>query len=504
MSRIDNVTKNFKYAVFGQISGLIIGFIGRYVFIRTLGAEYLGLNGLFANILSILSLAELGIGPAMVYSMYKPLAENDQDKVNALMFLYRKLYVIIGLFIALTGLILTPFLGYFIKNIPDVNNIKIIYILFVFNSSISYFFSYKRSLIIADQKRFIATYYRYGFYFVLNIAQIIILILTRNYLIYLMLLVTSTILENIFISNKANQLYPFLKEKNDAKLNDEEKKSILRNIKAMMCHKLGSTVVMGTDNLLISKFVGLVQVGLYSNYYLITSSLNIIFGLLFQSLTASIGNLGVLENERKKLFTFQVVNFVGFWIYAFSSICLFILLNPFISLWIGNQYLFSLELVSLIVLNFYLTGMRKSVLTYRDALGLFWYDRYKPVFEAMLNLVFSIFLVKRIGISGIFLGTAMSTITVCFWVEPFILYKYGFERSVKAYFMIYIKYTMTAIFIGCITWILISCIHSQNWTGFTIKLLLCIIIPNCLLYGLFSKSDEFKYLLEIFKKKIIF
>lgn len=503
MSRINNVTKNLKYAISGQILGILISFVSRFVFIRTLGAEYLGLNGLFTNILSILSLAELGIGPAMVYSMYKPLAENNKEKLKALMSLYRKSYTAIGLTIATLGILITPFLDFFVKGIPNISNIKIIYLLFVLNSSISYFFSYKRSLIIADQKRFIATLYRYSFYFVLNVLQIIFLILTKNYFIYLILLISSTMLENIFISKKANQLYPFLKEKEIPKLHDEEKKSIVRNVKAMMYHKLGSTVVMGTDNLLISKFVGLIEVGIYSNYHLISNSLNMMFGLFFQSLTASVGNLGVSETEEKKLFTFQVINLAGFWIYAFSSICLFILFNPFIGLWIGNEYLFSLGVVLLIVINFYLTGMRKSVLTYRDALGLFWYDRYKPVFEAILNLVFSIIFVKRIGISGIFLGTTMSTIAVCFWVEPLILYKYGFKQSVKPYFIAYIKYTITTLFTGYVTLIFTSLILSQSLYGFIIKLILCILIPNCLFFVLFRKTDEFKYLFSIVQKKII-
>lgn len=502
MSRINSVTKNLKYAVVGQMMGLLISFISRMVFIRTLGAEYLGLNGLFTNILSILSLAELGIGPAMVYSMYKPLAEKNEEKLKALMSLYKKSYTTVGLMIAIIGTLLTPFLEFFIKDMPEISNIKIIYLLFVINSAISYFFSYKRSLIIADQKRYVATFYRYSFYFVLNILQIITLLLTRNYFIYLILLIINTILENVFVSKKADQLYPLLKEKDIIKLDYEEKRSIVRNVKAMMYHKLGTTIVMGTDNLLISKFVGLVEVGLYSNYQLISNSLNMVFGLFFQSLTASIGNLGVLETEEKKFFTFNVINLAGYWIYAFSSICLFILFNPFISLWAGNDYLFSLEVVFLIVLNFYLTGMRKSVLTYRDALGLFWYDRYKPVFEAILNLAFSILLVKILGISGIFLGTTMSTVAVCFWVEPLVLYKYGFKQSVKSYFITYFKFGMIMAFIGFITWVLTRLIWSQHLSGFIIKSIICLIVPNVLFVIVFRNSKEFKYLFSIVQKRL--
>ena len=213
MSRTNNSLKNMKYAIVGQGLGLLVSFFSRLVFVRTLGSEYLGLNGLFTNILSILSLAELGVGAAIIYSMYKPLAEKNINKVKALMGIYKKAYVTIGMIIALIGSALVPFLDHLIKNKPNLPYIELIYLMFVINSSISYFFSYKRSLIIADQKRYIATFYRYGFYFLLNITQITVLLLTHNYIFYLGLQIISTFIENICVSRKADTLYPFLKEK---------------------------------------------------------------------------------------------------------------------------------------------------------------------------------------------------------------------------------------------------------------------------------------------------
>ena len=250
MSRTSNSIRNIKYAIFGQGIGIIISFFSRMVFVRILSAEYLGLNGLFTNILSILSLAELGVGPAIVYSMYKPLAEKNEYKLKALMSLYRKAYITIGIVIAVIGLTFTPFLDFFIKDIPNIPNIKLIYLMFVANSSISYFFSYKRSLIIAGQKRYIATFYRYSFYFLLNIAQIIALLLTKNYILYLGLQIISTFLENVCVSNKADRLYPFIKTKGDERLDKAEKYTIVRNVKAMIFHKVGGTVINGIDNLL--------------------------------------------------------------------------------------------------------------------------------------------------------------------------------------------------------------------------------------------------------------
>ena len=202
MSRINYSIKNIKYAVFGQVFALIISFFSRMVFVNTLGSEYLGLNGLFTNILSMLSLAELGVGSAMVYSMYKPLAENDYKKLNSLMSLYRKAYILIGTIIAIMGLSITPFLNYLIKDMPDINEINLIYVLYIINTSISYFYSYKRSLVIADQKRFVATFYRYFFYFIVNLLQIFILITTRNYILFVVIQLIGTLIENILVSKK--------------------------------------------------------------------------------------------------------------------------------------------------------------------------------------------------------------------------------------------------------------------------------------------------------------
>jgi len=502
MSRTSKSIRNIKYALIGQASGLLISFISRMVFVKILGAEYLGINGLFTNILSILSLLELGFGSAIVYSMYKPLANKDDKKVIALMELYKKGYISIGLAIGILGLLLTPFLSFFISETPDIPNIEVMYLMFVLNSSLTYFFSYKRSLIIADQKRYIATFYRYGFYFILNVLQIIALILTGNYFLFLGLLIVNTLLENIFISRKANNLYPFLKEKNTNELPADEKKMIFRNVRAMMYHKVGSTIVMGTDNILISKFFGLVSVGLYSNYLLIINSLNTMFGLLFQSVTASIGNLGATEKLEKYRFIFNVIDMVGFWIFGFSSISLIILFNPFISLWIGSEFLFPIEIVFIIVINFYITGMRRSVLSFRDALGLFWNDRYKPIFEVVVNLVMSIILADIFGIVGIFLGTFISTLTVCFWVEPLVLYKHGLKSSVKPYFIKYIKHTVLLFIIGYVTWLISHLITDMSIIGFLGKLVICAIIPNLLFTFVFWKTKEFQYLFSVFKRRI--
>lgn len=503
MSRSTKSIRNLITAFIGQGFGLIISFIARIIFIKFLGSEYLGLNGLFTNILTVLSLAELGVGEAITFSLYKPLADKDEYRCKMLMQLYKKIYTIIGIVILVLGVSITPLLPFLINDLPDMSNINLIYILFVINTSLSYFFSYKRNLIIADQNRYITTIYRYGFYFILNIIQIIYLIIRKDYIGFLILQVLNTLIENIFVSKKADKMYPYLKDKESVPLDKDVKKSIIKNTKAMMMHKIGGVVVNSTDNILLSSFVNLVAVGLYSNYYLITNALNTIFGQVFSSLTASVGNLCASTNQEKQYQVFKNINFINFWIYCFSSVCLICLFNPFIEIWVGKEYLFSLDIVFILVINYYITGMRKSVLTFREAAGLFYKDRWKAVVEALVNLVVSILLALKLGTLGVFLGTFISSITVCVWVEPYVLYKYGFKKKLRLYFHEYFKYLTTTIFIALITYGLCSIISGNIYLTFMIKCSISLIIPNLLIILLFHNNNEFKYFYTNFFHKIL-
>ena len=493
MSRTKSSLLNLLTAMIGQGLGVIISFIARIFFIKILGSEYLGLNGLFTNILTVLSLAELGVGTAITYSLYKPLADNDIRTCKMLMQLYKKVYTIIGIIILLIGTLITPLLPMLIKDMPNIPNIYLIYILFVINTAISYFFSYKRNLIIADQNRYIATIYRYSFYFILNVAQIIYLILKNDYIGFLVLQIISSFFENIFISKKADKMYPFLKEKEIVPLEEKAKKEIIKNTKAMMMHKIGGTVVSSTDNILLSSFVSIVSVGIYSNYSLIITALNTICSQIYNSLTASIGNLWVKENREKNFEIFKKINFFTFWIYCIICICLICLFNPFIELWVGKEYLFTMDIIIILVINFYLTGMRKSSLVFREATGLFYKDRYKAVLEAIINLVASIILAKHLGVFGVFLGTFISSITTCVWIEPYVLYKYGFEKNICSYFKDYFKKTTLAIILVCFTYYICSFITGSIYLVFIIKLLISLLVPNIVLIIIYRKTDEFKY-----------
>jgi len=496
MSRTRKSLINIAAALGGQAGSLLISVVARYVFVKVLAAEFLGINGLFSNMLNMLSLAELGIGAAITYSLYRPIAIDDTLQIRALMDFFRKAYITIGLVIFSLGVALTPFLEVFIKDPPQIPQLRLYFLLFVVNNSISYFYSYKRSLIIASQREYVSTAYHFAFFLLRNIIQITVLLTTADFLLFLLIQLGSTILENIFISRKADAMFPLLKEPCNRGLDRRSFSEIKKNTFAMVFHKIGKVVVFGTDNLLISKLVGIIEVGIYSNYYLIIGTLSNLYNNIFRAMKASIGNVVAMETSDKIQNIFNALNLFGFWVFGFSAICLINLLNPFITLWLGEQFQFPISVVMVIVINFFLSGMRKSVLVFRDAYGLFWQDRYKPLFESLVNLVASIVLYFAFGMIGIFIGTTISTLSTCFWIEPFVLYKHGFKSPVWDYFRRYLLYGSVLLVAAGITCWLNGFVPGHGIKSFVLKTVICFIAPNLVFGMMFFRTKEFRFLFE--------
>ncbi len=507
MSRSKNSYRNIQFEFIGQVFTIGISFVTRTVFIQVLSAEYLGLNGLFSNILSALSFAELGIGTAITYSLYKPIAENDYDKIKAFMAIYKKAYMIIGLFILITGMALTPFLDFLIKGKHGIEHLELFYIMYVIDSGASYFFSYKRSFLIANQKKHMESKYYYSFKFIASVFQIIFLLTTKKFIVFLFIQIVNTFITNLVLNMKINKMYPFLTDNDGNKITEDEKRVIIRNTKAGIIHKVGSIIVLGTDNILISKFSGLITVGLYSNYLLIISALDRVFSLISTSLTASVGNLGATDDKERSIFIFHCIDLLIHWMVSFSSISLFVLINPFISLWLGSKYVLSDYTVFFIIVNFYLKGRRKNNLIHRDSLGLMWYDKYKAVFESIINLAVSIILASQFGINGVLLGTIISTVSTCTWVEPYIVYKYGFHKNVFPYFVSFIYGVFLTVFAGFITLKATAMASAacgvNNYFEFIIKMIVVAIVPNLIFYLCYRRNKEFKYLVTTFKTVVL-
>ena len=502
--RVKNSIKNIYIAIFSQLVVILLGFWSRKVFFNNLGTEYLGVNGLLTNILSMLSLVEGGIGVSIIYSLYKPLAEKDEKKIIALVQLYKKLYFILAGVILVLSVIMYFFIGDFIKVNSGVKFIGVVYFIFVFKNIVSYLNAHKWSLINADQKGYILAKYNLIFNVITTIAKIIILEATQNYILYLVVELGIFIVQNIWNGRIVNQRYSYIKTKKKYKVDKETNDSLIKNVKAIFLHNIGGYCVFGTDNLLISYFINIKTVGLYSNYIMIMDQLEGLLTQVILGIGSSVGNLIATESKEKIYEVFKVTYLINFWMYSLSAIFLYNLLEPFINWWLGGGLLLERLAVVFLIINFYITGLRKSVNTFKTKAGIFTNDKYVPLIESAINLGASIILVKYFGLAGIFMGTTISTISMPLWTQSKLVYNKVFGKSVKEYFKKYFYYAMLTLIVGVLT--TVSCNILVQGTGFIyliFKGIICIVLPNLIYIILFYKTDEFKYILDIVKPMLL-
>lgn len=440
----------------GQLLNLFLAFASRMILVRFLSVEYLGVNGLFGNILTLLSLSELGIGTAMVYCMYKPAALHDTKELTELINLYRRLYRIVAVIVAGIGIALIPFLGILIKDGQEVEHLRLYYVLFLAQSVSSYLFTYKTSLFLVHQKQYINNLYTYGFTLIRYVAQILFLYLTRNFTIYLVIQLGTTVLSGYLAAWHAERMYPYIKEDRHSLPQLAERMEIYKNIRAMAIHKLGDVVINYTDNLLISAFIGLSSVGIYSNYKLISTNLNHVIYQMISSFNGSIGNLGALESKEKIYSVYKTLNFMQYVCYGYCTAAMWVLFTPFITMGFGEEFLLPVPVVILLLVDFYTKGMRMATLCFRDAMGIFWYDRYKPILEIVINLTVSLVGVVKYGIGGVLAGTVASFFMVSFWVEPLVLFRFGigekWKKKLGWYFVTYVCYAGVLLLAGAAAW----------------------------------------------------
>lgn len=489
--RAKKFLKNGIVIIFCQLFVDLMVFVNRTVFIYTLPSEYLGIDGLFSNILALLSLSELGIGSVIILNMYEPFAKADQQRLTALLSFYRNAYRMIAAVIAAAGLLLTPFLPYLIKDQPDIPHLTLIYLLFLLNSAVSYLYIYKQSLFIADQRMYVSFLLQCGVKFLGIVLQIVFLFATHNFIVYLLLQLAVTFFTNFAISLWADRCYPQFRHLGRERLAKDEKKSIYQNIFAMCNHRIGATVMGSTDNLLISRMIGLIATGINNNYSLIIRAVNQFANQIFNALTASIGNLVATAKKEDVYHVFTLLHFCDFWFYTFCTSCLFVLSNPFIRLVWGEQFLFPAPVVMVLCLNFYLTGIRKIPITFKETMGFLRQDRYKPLIEALINLALSILLALRIGVLGIFIGSSVSMITTSLWVEPYVLFHFGFHSSQKGFWLTNLRYfAVTALTVWAVSF-LASLYTGPQFLMFLYKIAVCLIAPNLILFVLYHRSENF-------------
>lgn len=508
-SRTKNSVRNYSMNVVSQVTSILLSFIGRTFFIKLLGIEYLGVNGLFSNILSLLSLAELGVGTAVTYMMYQPIAENDKEKVAAYNNLFRQIYNCIGVFIFIVGLCFTPFIYDLIKERPNITeNLHVIYILYLTNSSVSYFFTYKRSLLIAYQKEYINSKNIVQFAIIKDVLLIALLYAFRNFYIYLSAQILVTIASNFAISHKTNKLFPDIVRLSPQKVPKSDIKVIIKNTFAMMCHKIGSVAVSGTGNIFISYFVGIATVGVYSNYVLLSNCARQIVGQGINSLTASFGNLVATSNKQDVYRIYKKIYFINFLLALSISVLFFAAVNPFVTIWIGGEYILERHCVLIIVVNslfFYQIRVPSQIVI--NTYGLFWQIKWKSLVEAIINLLCSFIFTAglKLGILGILLAALISNISTSLWWEPYIAFKEGMKVPIRHYFLELIRNCfilgISLLTVFYLTSLVDSFIESSALLEIVVNLFIAgaTILLFVLLF--YAKSPELDFLLKFLKIK---
>lgn len=472
-----------------------------------LGLEILGLNGVFTNVISVLSLTELGIGTAITFALYKPLVEGNEKLIKSIMAFYKKAYQIVAALIAVIGICLIPFLKYLVKSDSYSHTYIIqVFILFLLNAVVSYLLVYKRTLIIADQKNYIITILTLFYTYTLKISQFVVVFFTSNYLFYLAVNVCCTFIYNLVINVTCNKLYPYLKEKNVERLPDNIYSQIVSKVKALFLHSIGTVVVLGTDNILISYYCGMNDAGRYASYATIIVVIGTMLGVVFDNIKDSVGNFLVCENGDRKYNLYKKIFFINQFLVSVCSICLLLLLTPFVKIWLGDDATVSFFVVFLLVVNFYLMKNNLTIGTIKAAAGLFEYDKYAPIVESIINLVSSIILVHYWGIGGIVAGTVLSNLAVPCWVAAFVVHKKIFQKSIMTYFKDYLSYTIRTVIICTIVGFIfgkVVAIRTENFLIFFLEAL-GIFLLSCFLWLLsVLRKPETKDFYKIIKSKFV-
>ena len=501
--RTRNSFLNILVSFGSQAVSIVLLFISRKVFLNYFTEEYLGVNGLFTEILTVLSLAELGIGTAMMYGLYDAVAKEDHREICQLMNLYRRLYTIVGLIVIAVGLAMMLFLKYLIKD-NQIPHIQLIFLMYLADSAVSYFLSYKQTIIQANQKAYLVSGVTMGIRCCQILLQIASMVVLHNFYVYIALQIGGQICTNAVLSAVSDRLYPYVRRNRDGLPPKEKIHAIYRHIKAMALHKFGAVFVSNTDNLLISAFVGLGTVGLYSNYKMVLNSLKLALSYIYNAFTAGIGNLAVTETPDRVHHIYKCLNFLMSLIYGWAAICLWLLFNPFISTFFGEHFVLPEYVVAIIVVDFYLHGMRQMTLRFRDGMGLYLHDRYKPLFEVAINLTVSLLLVRKYSIAGVLLGTIISSILTNFWVEPYVLFRHGIKKAwkigLRQYFLSYGCYASFALVVG---WLCTQCVNLFPADHFLLLMLRGLVIT--LIYGIcalvvFGRTVQMQYLMGKFQK----
>lgn len=501
LQRTKNTVRNLVWGLINRVVAQVVPFITRTVFINILGIEYLGLNSLFTSILNVLSLAELGVGTAMVYHMYRAIASDDNEKICALMSLYRKWYRIIGLIVLGIGLLVLPILRFLIgSEVPGDVNIYILYLLYLAQTVITYFlFAYKNSILNAYQRQDVISKISSLISILLNLLQIVLLIFFKNYYVYVSLMLALNILNNIVTAIVVSKMYPQYSPKGTVDI--ETRKDMTKKIKALFVQRAGMTLSNSADPIIISSFLGLTISGIYNNYFIIITLLFSFITVYTNSILAGLGNNAATETLNKNNNDFYILFFVLCWIVGWMSVCLMCLYQHFMRVWMGDELLLSDTSVILLVICFYFWKIQDIVTTYKDAVALWEVDKYRSFIGAIFNLSLNIILVKftNLGINGVIVATITSTLLFGVLWSTLIFFKHYLKCSPLKYFLKMFFNCLVTVAITVITYFICYFINDHGIGWFILKCAICLVVPNILFFLVYFKTPIFKQLMTKIK-----
>lgn len=493
LNRTQNAKRNIVFGIVNKLVTLFFPFVIRMIMIREIGAEYLGLGSLFSSILQVLNITELGFSSAVVYSMYKPIAEDDNKTLCAILNFYRKVYIYIGLIIAGIGLLILPFLKFLIKGeIPKNISIYLLYVIYLASTVISYLlFAYKNSLISAFQRNDVLSNINTLTQSFVYVMQLLIIILTKNFYLYALVLILGALIQNIGTEIVSRQIFPEIICQGH--LEENIKNDIKIKVKGLFINKLCIVSRNSFDSIFVSAFLGLTQTAIYNNYFYIMNGVIAILGIITPSILAGVGNSIVTETQQKNYSDMKKINFIYMWLSGWCTICLLCLYQPFTEIAFGKEMLFPFPVVIFFCLYFYVLKMGDIRGVYSEAKGLWWENRYRAIIEASTNLILNFVLGKYFGVYGIIVATLISLFFINFVWGSSIIFKYYFtEIKMIEYYLLHLLYAFVTVICCVLTYFVCSKISFCGKIGFFLKILVCIGLPNLLFFIIYLKFPLYK------------
>lgn len=501
MSSSKIVIKNSMIGMVAQVCSMIIGFISQRLFLKYLGLEIAGINSVIGETLGFLAFAELGVGTAITYRLYKPIAQNDKQGLTVLMQLYKKLYQIIGVVVFVVGMVLMLFLPVFINDASsDMTFIKIAYMIQLFSTTSTYFFAYKRSLIYADQKQFVCKIVDILSNIIFSVIRIVVLISMHNYHAYLFIQFMQSLTSNIVLAYYCNKHYGYINQKTNEKFQDV--KGMFKDTKDVLLGRIAGYVYSSTDNLVISTFSGIVLAGGFSNYKYVTNAVkNLVYGMT-DSITATIGNNIQLKDTEESYQMFRKYSFIRYVVANVACTGLCICADAFVGFAFGEQYIMSSSVLYLIVVDIFIGIVYGPLGEYITVLGYFHYEKYINIIGAVLNITLSIVLVQFIGVEGVLIGTCVSQLF--FWIAKSILlcWKYFCSKDkLKEMWKKYISYIVLTVGQVFVLYILKQTLLYGRYTlrAFLIEGICSVVVSVIAIYACYYRTEEYKYLVNILK-----